>query len=90
MSRYLVMGVYVVKLMVDAPAGGPSEESVMKFEKRSSLAALVLFFGLNAGSAAIAQEPATLFDSLDENLNPVSMADMIDGRPLVMYLSSCT
>jgi len=33
---------------------------------------------------------ALLFDSVDENLNPVSMADMIDGRPLVLVVSSCT
>ena len=33
---------------------------------------------------------APLFDSIDENRNPVSMADMIDGRPLVLAVSSCT
>jgi len=33
---------------------------------------------------------APLFDSLDEHLNPVSMADMIDGRPLVLAVGSCT
>jgi hypothetical protein len=33
---------------------------------------------------------APLFDSIDENFDPVSMADMIDGKPLVLALSSCT
>ena len=33
---------------------------------------------------------APLFDSVDENLNPVSMADMINGRPLVLAVGSCT
>ena len=33
---------------------------------------------------AHAQGDAPLFDSIDENFNPVSMADMIDGKPLVM------
>ena len=33
---------------------------------------------------------APLFDSVDENLNPVSMADMIDGKPLVLACTSCT
>jgi hypothetical protein len=33
---------------------------------------------------------APLFDSVDEYLNPVSMADLIDGRPLVMACTSCT
>jgi hypothetical protein len=34
--------------------------------------------------------PAPLFDSVNENLEPVSMADMIDGRPLVLLVGSCT
>jgi hypothetical protein len=33
---------------------------------------------------------APLFNSVDENFNPVSMADKIDGRPLVLAVSSCT
>jgi len=33
---------------------------------------------------------APLFDSVDENFNPVSMADKINGRPLVLAVSSCT
>ena len=41
-------------------------------------------------ATAGAQSRAPLFDSVDENFNPVSMADMIDGRPLVLVVSSCT
>ncbi len=33
---------------------------------------------------------ARLYDSVDENLNPVSMRDLVDGRPLVLVVSSCT
>ncbi|MHC4697047.1 MAG: hypothetical protein ACYTFA_09915 [Planctomycetota bacterium] len=33
---------------------------------------------------------APLFDSVDENFNPVSMADLVDGRPLVLAVSSCS
>ena len=33
---------------------------------------------------------APLFDSIDENFNPVSMADKINGKPLVFAVSSCT
>ena len=36
------------------------------------------------------QAEAPFFDSVDENLNPVSMADKIDGKPLVLAVSSCT
>ena len=35
-------------------------------------------------------DEAPLFDSIDENLNPVSMADMIDGKPLVLFCVSCS
>ena len=35
-------------------------------------------------------QQAALFDSIDENLQPVSMADMIDGKPLVLVVSSCS
>lgn len=30
---------------------------------------------------------ASLFDSIDENFNPVSMAELIEGRPLVLAVS---
>jgi len=33
---------------------------------------------------------APLFESVDENLEPINMADMIDGKPLVLAVSSCT
>jgi len=39
---------------------------------------------------ALAHPKAQLFDSIDEDGNPVSMADMIDGRPLVLAVGSCT
>jgi hypothetical protein len=40
--------------------------------------------------AAVRGTGAVLFDSVDENFDPVSMADMIDGRPLILAVSSCT
>ena len=33
---------------------------------------------------------APLFDSVDENFNPVSMSDKINGKPLVFAVSSCS
>jgi hypothetical protein len=45
----------------------------------------------DTGTPARALGPeAPLFDSIDENFNPVSMADLIDGKPLVLAVSSCT
>ena len=38
----------------------------------------------------ILRTEAPLFDSVDENFNPVSMTDKIDGKPLVLAVSSCT
>ena len=35
-------------------------------------------------------QQATLFESIDENMEPSDMADMIDGKPLVLIVSSCT
>ena len=60
------------------------------------------FAGANAGSPAEPGQPGRaeernsaaggvpLIDSIDDNFNPVSMADLIDGRPLVLAVSSCT
>jgi len=33
---------------------------------------------------------APLFDTIDENYSPVSMAEMIDGKLLVLAVSSCS
>ncbi len=35
-------------------------------------------------------EDAVLFESWDENEQMVDMADMIDGKPLVLVTGSCT
>jgi len=35
-------------------------------------------------------QEAQLFKSLDEDLQPVDMQDLIDGRPLVLVVGSCT
>ena len=35
-------------------------------------------------------DKATLFKSVDENMNPIDMADLIDGKPLVLVVSSCS
>jgi len=35
-------------------------------------------------------DQAPLFQTLDENLQPVDMSDLIDGRPLVMAVGSAS
>ena len=35
-------------------------------------------------------DTATLFKSVNENMEPVDMADMIDGKPLVLVVSSAS
>jgi hypothetical protein len=35
-------------------------------------------------------DEAPLYDTVDENMEPVSMADEIDGRPLVLVVSSAS
>ena len=49
-----------------------------------SLAAGQVFADLSVG------DDATLFQSIDENMEPVDMADMIDGKPLVLVVSSAS
>ena len=51
---------------------------------------LIFGEGRLPGPEVVRGAEGALFDSVDENLNPVSMADMIDGRPLVLAVSSCT
>ncbi len=56
-----------------------------------TMATVVGALGAMGPSIAVnGQEQAPLFDSVDENMNPVSMADMIDGRPLILAMGSCT
>jgi hypothetical protein len=43
-----------------------------------------------ANGQLLLKTEAPLFDSIDENFNPVSMIDKIDGKPLVLAVSSCT
>ena len=43
-----------------------------------------------ANGQMLLKTEAPLFDSVDENSNPVSMADKIDGKPLVLAVSSCS
>jgi hypothetical protein len=49
---------------------------------------------LLAGAPASAQvwigDEAPLYQSTDENLQPVDMADLIDGRPLVIAVGSAS
>ena len=35
-------------------------------------------------------QEARLFRTIDENLQPVDMAKLIDGRPLVLLVGSCS
>ena len=44
----------------------------------------------NRGSALKVGDQAILFKSVDQNMNPVDMADMIKGKPLVLLTGSCT
>ncbi len=46
--------------------------------------------GDSSASALKAGDQAILFKSVDENMNPVDMADMINGKPLVLLTGSCT
>jgi hypothetical protein len=62
---------------------------MMRRVKKSSWAVVVLVLAWPC-EVAKAQGEAPLFDSVDENFNPVSMADLIDGRPLVLAVSSCS
>lgn len=43
-----------------------------------------------AGADLKQGDQALLFASVDENLNPVDMAEMTDGRPLVLVVGSCS
>jgi hypothetical protein len=48
---------------------------------------------LAAGPAAadlMVGEDAILYRSVNENMEPVDMADMIDGRPLVLMMGSAS
>ena len=61
--------------------------------KKSTLTFFLLVIMLpivatNSQTAMTTEAP--LFNSIDENFNPVSMADMIDGKPLVLAVSSCS
>jgi hypothetical protein len=56
-----------------------------------------LFFGLailtsvqNAAADLKVGEQAVLFESIDENLEHLSMDDLTNGKPLVLVVSSCT
>jgi hypothetical protein len=49
-----------------------------------ALAAGQVFADLSVG------DDATLFQSIDEDMEPVDMADMIDGKPLVLVVSSAS
>ena len=55
---------------------------------------LFVFFSLGCEPQARADlkegQQAKLFKSIDENLKHVDMADLIDGRPLVLAVGSCS
>ena len=60
----------------------------------TTLAAITIGVALIGGGEAMADlrvgQKAILFDSIDENMKPVSMKDMVDGKPLVLVVSSCS
>lgn len=63
-----------------------------KLQDRRRLLAGVIVTGLGSAlcGAADVGDPAQLFTTVDENFNPVNMADLIDGRPLVLAVGSCS
>jgi len=54
----------------------------------------LLFFSMGWHPTARADlregQKARLFEGIDEKLQPVDMANLIDGRPLVLIVGSCT
>ncbi len=60
------------------------------------IAAMALVSGLFALAAGqvladlSVGDDATLFQSINEDMDPVDMADMIDGKPLVLVVSSAS
>ncbi len=53
--------------------------------------ALALILGCGpAGATPQKGDKAKLFKSVDENLKPVDMKDMIKGRPLVLIVGSAS
>lgn len=58
-----------------APAG-PSDEVVESFEVH--------------GHPVGDDELAPLFETVDENMQPIDMADLIDGKPLVLTVGSAS
>ena len=64
----------------------------MKSLNISLLFLFIAAFGCAAPAAADLKvgQKAKLFQSVDENLQHVDMADLIDGRPLVLVVGSCS
>jgi len=51
----------------------------------------VVFLGSSMAMADLkVGQKAILYDSVNEELKPVSMKDLIDGKPLVLVVSSCS
>jgi hypothetical protein len=50
----------------------------------------LLLAGAPASGQVWTGDDAPLYRSIDENLQPVDMADMIDGRPLVLAIGSAS
>jgi len=55
---------------------GPSDEVLESFEV--------------SGTPVRQDEPAPLFRTVDENMQPIDMADLIDGKPLVLTVGSAS
>jgi len=54
-------------------------------------AAMATLFGAACAQAGVGQgEQAPLFSTFDENLEPVDMADLIRGKPLVLIVGSAS
>ncbi len=51
--------------------------------------ALAAMVGQTIADHAVGDQ-ATIFQSVNEDMEPVDMADMIDGKPLVLVVSSAS
>ena len=54
------------------------------------MAGLAILWCQSAGAYVGVGDDAPMFASLDENMQPVDLADLIDGRPLVLVVGSAS
>ena len=52
--------------------------------------ALLALLGCGPEQAAEVGQMAPLFEGMNQDMQPINMADMIDGRPLVLIVGSAS